>query len=57
MMSSVLQSPYELVPKFLKAWNAAVVNSFGGGSMDSPALRMQAASLVIQPSTPFLKGH
>ena len=56
-MSSVLQSPYELVPKFLKAWNAAVVNSFGGGSMDSPALRMQAASLVIQPSTPFLKGH
>ena len=58
VMSSVLQSPSELVPKSLKARNATVAKLLmSWDSMDSPVLRMQAASQGIQPSTPSSRGH
>jgi len=51
-MSSVLQSPSELVPKSLKAQNAAAAKLFmSWGSIPSPVLKMQVASQDIQPST------
>ena len=57
-MSSVLQSLSELVPKSLKAWNAAAAKLLmSWGSMASPVLNMQADSLGIQPSIPSSKGH
>jgi len=47
-MSSVLQSPSELVPKSLKAQNAAVAKLLmSWGSMASPVLKMQTASQGI----------
>jgi len=55
-MSSELQSPSELVPKILKAWNAAVVILLTGwGFMVSPALRMPAASPDISAINSILK--
>jgi len=46
-----------MVPTFFKARNAAVVNLLiGYGSMDSPALRMQASSPDIHLSILFSKG-
>jgi len=57
-MSSVLQSPSELVPKSLKAQNAAAAKLLmSWGSMASTVLKMQAASQSIQPSTPSSRGH
>ena len=59
LMSTELQSPSELVPKFLKAWNATVVSLliYTLGSMASPVLRIWAASPDIHASTSFSKGH
>ena len=55
-MSSVLQSPSEPVPKILKAQNVAAEELLvSWGYMDTPVLKMQAASLYNQPSTPVLK--
>ena len=57
-MSSVLQSPSELVPKSLKAQNATAAKLLmSWGTMASPVLKMQAASQGIQPSTPSARGH
>ena len=57
-MSSILQSPSELVPKSLKAQNVAVAKLLmSWGSMASPALKIQAASEGIQPSTLSSRGH
>ena len=48
-MRSELQLSSELVPKFLKEWNATGVSFLTGlGFMASPALRMRAASQDIQ---------
>ena len=50
-MSSVLQLPSELVPKSLKAQNAAVAKLLmSWGSMASPVLKIQATSQGIQSS-------
>jgi len=58
LMSSVLQSSSELVPKSSKAQNAAAAKLLmSWGSMASPVLKMQAASQGIQPSTPSSRGH
>jgi len=58
LMSSVLQSPSELVPKSLKAQNATAAKLLmSWGSMASPVLKMQATSQGIQPSTPSSRGH
>jgi len=57
-MSSVLQSPSEPVPKSLKAQNAAAAKLLmSWAQMAYPVLKMQAASLDIQPKTPSSKGH
>ena len=57
-MSSVLQSPSELVSISFKAQNAATAKLLmSWGSMASPVLKMQAASQGIQPSTPSSRGH
>jgi len=60
LMSSELQSPCERVPNFLKACNASVISLLIGWGfifMAFPALRIRAASLGIQPSTPSSKCH
>ena len=57
MSSVLLQSPSELLPKSLKAQNAAAKLLMSWGSMASPILKMQAASQGIQPSTPSSRGH
>jgi len=50
LMSSESQLPCELVPKFLKTRNAAVVSLLTGWDfMALPALRMRAASPDSQP--------
>jgi len=52
LMSSELQLPSELVPKFLKARNSAVASLLAGwGFMAFPASRMGATS--PDTSTPF----
>ena len=57
-MSSVLQSPSELVPKSLKVQDAAVAKLLmSWGSMASAVLKMQTASQGTQPSTPSSRGH
>jgi len=57
-MSSVLQSPSELVPKSLEAQNAAATKLLMSWvSMASPVLKMQAAAQGIQPATPSSRGH
>ena len=57
LMSSVLHSPSELVPKSLKAQNATAEKLLSWGSMACPVLKMQATSHGIQPSTPSSRGH
>ena len=58
LMSSVLQSPSELVPKSLKAQNSTAAKLLmSWGSMASPVLKMQASPQDIQPSTPSSGGH
>jgi len=54
LMSSVLQMSSDLVPKFLKAQNAAMAKLLmSWGCMGSSSLKTQAVSPGIQPSTPF----
>jgi len=56
-MSSVLQSPSELVPKFLKAQDASVAKLLmSWGSMASPVLKMQALSHQLHPQE-FIEPH
>jgi len=57
LVSSVLQSLSKLVPKSLKARNAAAAKLLISWSMASPALKMQATSQDIQPSTLSSRGH